>query len=42
MKGGVVTSLSVYSEKGGRLRIVSPATGELIEKDTEPGEMVKL
>ena len=42
MKGGEVTSLSVYSEKGGRLRIVSPATGELIEKDTEPGEIVKL
>ena len=42
MKGGEVTSLSVYSEKGGRLRIVSPTTGELIEKDTTPGEIIRL
>ncbi|MBR5661343.1 MAG: hypothetical protein IKW99_07315 [Bacteroidales bacterium] len=41
-KDGVVTSVSVYSEKGGRLRVISPATGELIEKDTKPGETVRL
>ena len=39
MKDGEVTSVTVYSEKGGKLRIISPITGELIEKDTAPGEV---
>ncbi len=41
-KGGEVTSLNVYSEKGGRLRIQHPLTGEIIERETKPGENVRI
>lgn len=41
-KGGDVTYLSVYSEKGGRLRIRHPQTGEIIERETKPGENVRI
>ncbi|MCR4922179.1 MAG: glycoside hydrolase family 95 protein [Bacteroidaceae bacterium] len=41
-RGGEVTSLSVDSEKGGRLRIRHPKTGEIIERETKPGEKVIL
>lgn len=42
MRGGEVTSLRVYSEKGGLLRIRHPQTGEIIERETKPGESVRL
>ena len=40
MKDGALASLSIYSEKGGRLRIRHPQTGEIIERDTKAGETV--
>ena len=42
MKGGKVISLSVYSEKGGKLRILSPKDGKVFVKQTTPGETVKI
>ena len=42
MKGGEITSLTVFSEKGGRLRILSPKDGQLIEKETVPGETIQI
>ncbi|MBQ7180129.1 MAG: hypothetical protein IJR87_02415, partial [Bacteroidaceae bacterium] len=42
MQDGEVTSLSVHSEKGGQLRIRHPQTGEIIERETKPGENVKI
>ena len=42
MKGGEVVSLSVRSEKGGKLRILSPKDGKVFEKQTTPGETVKI
>lgn len=38
MKDGKVFSVSVYSEKGGTLRIRSPKDGQVITMDTKPGE----
>jgi hypothetical protein len=38
MKDGKVFSVSVYSEKGGILRIRSPKDGQVITMDTKPGE----
>ena len=37
-KGGVVTRLRIYSEKGGTLRVISPADGTLLEYQTKAGE----
>lgn len=37
MKDGEVVSLSVHSEKGGKLRIRSPKGGHVISMDTTPG-----
>ena len=42
MKGGEVVSLSVYSQKGGKLRIRSPKDGSIIERNTSPGETVEI
>lgn len=39
-RDGEITLLSVYSEKGGRLRIRHPQTGEIIERETKAGERV--
>ena len=38
MKDGKMFSISVYSEKGGILRIRSPKDGQVITMDTKPGE----
>lgn len=38
-KGGKVTKLSVFSEKGGLLKIRHPQTGEIIERETKAGEL---
>lgn len=40
MKDEEIQSLSVYSEKGGRLRIRHPQTGEVIERETKAGETI--
>lgn len=40
-KGGEVTSLRVYSEKGGTLKIRSPWDGSVIMRETRPGETVR-
>ena len=42
MKEGALVSLSVYSEKGGLLRIRHPKTGEITERDTKAGETIRL
>ena len=42
MKDGALVSLSVYSEKGGLLRIRHPKTGEITERDTKAGETIRL
>ena len=42
MRDGALVSLSVYSEKGGLLRIRHPQTGEIIERDTKAGETISL
>ena len=42
MKDGIVVSISVYSEKGGTLRIRSPKDGQVITMDTKPGESYSL
>lgn len=39
-KGGKVVSLKVYSDRGGKLSIESPATGEVQNYDTKPGQWV--
>ena len=39
-KGGKVVSLKVYSERGGKLKIVSPVSGEVLSYDTNPGEWI--
>ena len=41
-KGGKVVSLQVYSERGGKLKIVSPVTGEVLSYDTNPGEWISV
>ena len=41
-RGGKVTSLTVRSERGGELQIVSPLTGELIRRSTKPGQLIKI
>lgn len=42
MKDGTVTSLEVYSEKGGRLCIEVPGKEEPFTKDTKAGETVRV
>ena len=42
MKDGKVISLTVYSEKGGKLRIRSPHDGQIVSRETSPGETVKI
>lgn len=37
-KEGVVTSLRIYSEKGGTLRVISPVDNTLLEYQTKAGE----
>ena len=41
-RGGKVTSLTVRSERGGELQIVSPLTGTLIRRNTKPGQLIKI
>lgn len=41
-KGGEVTRLGIYSEKGGRLSVLSPVNGEILEFDTEPGQRIEV
>lgn len=41
-QNGQMTRLRVYSEKGGCLKIVSPADGQLLQYDTRPGEWVEI
>lgn len=41
-KGGKVTSLRVYSEKGGKLSIISPLNDQLLHYETEPGKWVEV
>ena len=42
MKDGEVVSLSVHSEKGGLLKIRSPKDGNVVTKETNPGETVNI
>ncbi|WP_338287094.1 hypothetical protein [Luteolibacter sp. LG18] len=39
-KGGEVVRLSVESTVGGKLRLLNPKDGAMIERDTRPGEIV--
>ncbi|MGN0228408.1 MAG: glycosyl hydrolase family 95 catalytic domain-containing protein [Muribaculaceae bacterium] len=39
-KAGKVVSLKVYSERGGKLKIMSPITNEELSYDTTPGEWI--
>lgn len=41
-KDGKVVSLSIYSEKGGPLNVVSPENGQTLHYDTKAGERVKV
>ena len=41
-RDGEVTRLGIYSEKGGRLSVLSPVNGELLEFDTEPGQRIEV
>jgi hypothetical protein len=41
-KAGTVVKLEIASTVGGKLRLLSPWTGTLIERDTRPGEILKL
>jgi len=42
MKGGQVTSLTVYAEKGGMMLVRHPRTGEVMARQTKPGETVRV
>lgn len=39
-RNGKVVSLRIYSEQGGSLRVISPATGEEVHYDTRAGEWI--
>ena len=39
-KGGKVVQVKIVSEKGGTLHFLSPDTGEVLEVNTKPGEVV--
>jgi len=41
-KAGKVVRLEITSTVGGRLRLLSPWTGKLIERDTGPGEKLEM
>ena len=41
-KDGEVVSLTVFSEKGGTLRLRSPQDGSLIVRQTRPGESIRI
>lgn len=42
LEAGRLSGLSVYSEKGGHLRLKHPETGEIVEQDMKPGERIHL
>ena len=42
LRGGQIGSLSITSTVGGRLRVLSPWTDKIIERDTRPGQVVSL
>ena len=41
-KDGRIVSARILSKKGGRLRVISPFTGEVIDRPTEAGELIVL
>ena len=41
-KDGKVVSVKILSEKGKRLLMVSPFTGEVIDRSTKAGELIVL
>ena len=41
-QNGQMTRLRIYSEKGGRLMIVSPVDGQLPQYETQPGEWITI
>lgn len=41
-KEGKITSLRVYSEKGGNLTIASPTDGQLLKQETKAGEWIEI
>ncbi|MDE5678408.1 glycoside hydrolase family 95-like protein [Phocaeicola sp.] len=41
-QNGQMTRLRIYSEKGGRLMIVSPVDGQLLQYETQPGEWITI
>lgn len=41
-KDGRIVSTRILSEKGGRLRVISPFTEEVIDRPTEAGELIVL
>lgn len=41
-ENGQITKLRIYSEKGGELKIISPADGKLLQYKTRPGEWIKI
>ncbi|MHB8897394.1 MAG: glycosyl hydrolase family 95 catalytic domain-containing protein [Thermoguttaceae bacterium] len=41
-KGGKVTGVEILSTVGGKLRLVSPWTGQIVERETKAGERVEL
>lgn len=41
-KDGKVVSVKILSEKGRRLLMVSPFTGEVIDRSTKAGELIVL
>jgi hypothetical protein len=41
-KAGKVTRLEITSKVGGKLRFLNPWTGKIVERDTKPGEKLKM
>ncbi|MBI5834423.1 MAG: hypothetical protein HZB16_19165 [Armatimonadetes bacterium] len=42
LNGGTIRTVTITSTVGGRLRVLSPWTDQVIERDTRPGQVVEL
>jgi len=41
-KAGKIVKLEITSTVGGKMRVLHPGTGKLIERDTQPAETVEI
>ena len=41
-KAGKITKLEITSTVGGKLRLLDPWTGKIVERETIPGQIIRL